>query len=123
MTANRERIKGTLDLIESMADGEKLVFHMGHWSMPVYKHGAEKSEASRCGTAMCFAGWSVYHQDMVVPEAFDYDKPSISVRAMDYLGLTMQQADEIFSATHIATVDELREHINKVLFYTEGEGL
>ena len=111
--ADREFIKDVLDNIRrAPVPG---LFDMEDWA-----------QRKSCGTAMCFAGWTVHtNGDKIV--FYDDEISSVNCmsrsgkihnieeRARDLLDLTRYQADEIFSATSITDVDQLEGFINEVL--------
>jgi hypothetical protein len=100
---NRELLLKVADTIEKHPDN----FDMGQW----YRHSAWRKQHYGCGTVACIAGWTVicaYGQDKVMfTDSFvrvkDVDSGAgtgisapVPNVAQQLLGLTDEQADELF---------------------------
>lgn len=117
--ADIEKIRKVVAHIEKMVAINPRKFDMGEW-------GHEDSE---CGTTACFAGWAptafgektdglfVVSAEKVstsfANEAARY--PHVEEWTKRELELTFDEAERIFYACSISTVDQLKSHINVVL--------
>lgn len=55
-----------------------------------------KYEPFDCGTACCIAGWAAMIQNDLKPMPYFIDNKTIENRAIEWLGLTKQEADNLF---------------------------
>jgi hypothetical protein len=114
--ANAEKLKAVLKVVKEVDRLRKnprsrkfkgLFWDQRDWIQPVDKNGTPTEEA--CGTAMCFAGWTMYlegYTEPVVggtelknPETGEIvDSALISSDAAEVLELTQWQADVLFEA-------------------------
>jgi hypothetical protein len=76
---NLPLLRRVLDHIDAHAD----LWNQGHWGRP---------EDAKCGTAMCIAGWATELAD-----GWSSGHPRSAAR--DLLGLTEQEADDLFLET------------------------
>lgn len=92
------------------------------WDQSVWHTNVLAEDGTRCGTAYCFAGWTVELSDraqwidptdlMVVVELEDATKPletTVPVAARRLLGLTTEQANLLFDADN--TLDQVAGHV------------
>lgn len=120
--ANWTLINKTLANIEAHPESFNMQLYAADTRYPLSTDG---SAPQLCDTTMCFAGWAVFtagetfawntHRSVAL---FTSEGISIEIKARALLGLTYEEADQIFYETKIQTVDELREHIINV---TRGE--
>lgn len=121
--ANIEFIKEVVAHIEheTTKENTKLHFDMDDWYTELNEEAAKKFDR-KCGTNMCFAGWTVHYFD-----AFPLNNMTsadlIATYATTKLELSYQQGDKIYYSDDVETVDELKARIEEVLgkkIWSEG---
>ena len=125
--ADIEKIKQVVALIEKdEAEHAGKHFDMACWVTPP----DEPELPAFCNTAMCFAGWAVIHkvgsmerflEDALARDADGDWVPTnwadfqVSNEAEEYLGLTSNEAFDIFLSTGVENSRELKQQITDVL--------
>lgn len=121
--ANLERLRAVLDWAEEQerVTNGTFVFEMSDWvglsesyegAVKVYENGQFK-----CGTAACLAGSAAVYtgQEILGGNLLKIDDGAVAIEdwAQEYFGLTFDQVEEIFYATHIHTVKGMKRYINE----------
>lgn len=110
-TAEHPQLEDRLNYAEEHPDPTALYWNQNNWH---YRIGSEKD--THCGTACCVAGYAALTDPEVKTIQFGYVYPQVQhVReyAMDRLGLTWEEAHNLFAANN--TAEEVLANIDLII--------